>query len=157
MTRRTARLVLAIPLLVAMATAFSNPAAADDIGDDEIVVAGLKRSALADRCKVTFLAKSDGDWKGSRVWVTESGRGLYVLSSRSAWYERAKADRDVILRLGDDDYAVAARAEEDDAQRDAVDQALKDKCGFFWYGFRSLFTFWRTNHVMRIVPRPRGH
>lgn len=155
--RRLVLFALALPLLVAVATAVPSAARADDIGDDEIVVAGLKRSALASRCKVKLLAKSDGDWKGSSVWVTESGRGLYVLSSKSGWYKRAKADRDVILRLGDDDYPVAARAEEDDAQRETVHQALKDKCGFFWYGFRNVFTFWRTNNVMRIVPRPRGH
>lgn len=155
MIRLATRFVLALPLLVAVATAVPGAARADDIGDDEIVVSGLKRSELAGRCKVKLLAKSDGDWKGSRVWVTESDRRLYVLSSKSGWYERAKASADVILRLGDDDYAVAARAAEDDAVRSAVHDAMKDKC--FWYRVRSVFTFWRSNNVMKIVPRPRGH
>lgn len=157
MIRRTTRFILALPLLAAVATAVPGAARADDIGDEAAADFGLMRSALESCCKVELRAESDGAWKGSRVWVAESGAGLYVLSSKSAWYQRAKANPYVILRVGDKDYSVAARAVEDDVLRGAVHQALKEKCGFFWYRVRSFFTFWRSNKVMKIVPRPRGH
>jgi hypothetical protein len=156
-TNRIARLALAVPLVLAVAAVAPGVAHADDLGDDEIVVSGLKQGDVTSRCKVKFLAKSDGEWKKSSVWIASIGKGLYVLSSKSGWYERALADRDVILRVGDDDFAVSARPVEDDAQRAAVHEALKEKCGFFWYKVRSFFTMGRSNKVMKIVPRPRGH
>ena len=128
---------------------------ADEMGGDDVVIAGLDTSTLDAKCRVKILTKDGDEWKKTRVWNAVSDKRLYVLSSKSSWYKRAQDDAAVVLRVDDDDYPLWAKAIDDEDTRAAVHDELKSKCGWR-YRLRSFFTFWRSNKVAQLVPRPRG-
>ena len=72
----------------------------------------------------------DGAQRETSVWIVAFDGHGYVRTNDSRWLANIRRGSSVALRLGEDEYAVAAR-EPDDAAIDArVEEQFKQKYGF---------------------------
>ena len=102
-----------------------------------LVCAGAARAAGPDwqraqeQSVVEILTRDeDGALRDTSVWiVTLEGRG-YVRTNDSRWLANIRRGSSVGLRLGEDEFAVAAREPNDAALTARVEEQFKQKYGF---------------------------
>jgi hypothetical protein len=102
-----------------------------------LVLAGAARAASLDwqraqqQSVVEILTRDeDGALRETSVWIVSfDGRG-YVRTNDSRWLANIRRGSSVALRLGEDEFAVAAREPNDAAIAARVEEHFQQKYGF---------------------------
>jgi hypothetical protein len=72
----------------------------------------------------------DGDLRETSVWIVAFDGHGYLRTNDSRWLANIRRGSSVALRIGTDDFAVAAREPDDAALTARVEEAFKQKYGF---------------------------
>ena len=72
----------------------------------------------------------DGELRETSVWIVAFDGHGYVRTNDSRWLANIRRGSSVALRLGEDEYAVAAREPDDAAIDKRVEEQFKQKYGF---------------------------
>jgi len=72
----------------------------------------------------------DGALRETSVWIVAFDGHGYVRTNDSRWLANIRRGSDVVLRLGEDEFAVAAREPDDPAIDARVEEGFKQKYGF---------------------------
>jgi hypothetical protein len=109
-------------------------------------------SSYADEQTVKVVTTNqDGSSRETTVWlVVVEGQG-YIRTGKTRWGGNIERDRDVALRIGETELALRVAFVSDEAEREAVVTAFRDKYGFSdWI----LGPFRRGEpKIMRLMPR----
>jgi hypothetical protein len=93
----------------------------------------------------------DGESRDTTVWLVVVDGAGYLRTGGTRWCANVERTPDLVLRVGEQSYPLRAEFVEDDALRQRILDAFREKYGF---GDRaaSLIRFGRTR-LMRLVPR----
>ena len=93
----------------------------------------------------------DGDLRETKVWVVVVDGSGYVRTNASTWLENIQRDPQIELRAWGQNYLMRAEEVTDEALKEKIEEAFKEKYGFLQRTM-SLFRF-REPTVLRLVPR----
>ena len=93
----------------------------------------------------------DGDLRDTKVWVVVVDGGGYVRTNASTWLENIERNPQVEVRVWGQNYLMRAEEVKDEALKEKIEEAFKEKYGFLQRTM-SLFRF-REPTVLRLVPR----
>jgi hypothetical protein len=120
-------------------------AAAADSGPDWNVVADVREVEVLTR-------NEDGSSRETTIWlVVLDGRGYIRTSRRTTWGGNVQRSPDIVLRIEDAEYPLRAGFVEDDALRERIVAAFREKYGWF-DGFVN-FVRGARPLIMRLDPR----
>lgn len=109
-------------------------------------------TALADLETVEVLTlDADGSPRVTTVWLLVLDGEGYVRTGGTSWGENVVRNRELILRAAEKEYPMSVEFEEDDAMREKITQAFREK-----YGLSDGLVGWiRGSHpkLMHLVPR----
>ena len=113
--------------------------------------ASIDWSTAADVEVVEILTtNADGSVKETKIWLVVIDGGGYIRTSGSSWFENIQRDSNVTLRVGEAEYPLRAELVEDEALRERIQAALKEKYGAFSNFIPSLVG----SNLMQLVARP---
>jgi hypothetical protein len=93
----------------------------------------------------------DGSSRETKVWlVVVAGQG-YIRTGNTRWGGNVERNPEVALRIGETELPLRVEFVTDDAEREAVKQALRAKYGFSDWILSPLRG--RNPKIMRLVPR----
>jgi hypothetical protein len=109
--------------------------------------------AVADTETVEALTTDeDGDLRETTIWlIVVDGQGYIRTSHSTRWGKNVVRNPDIALRIGDSEYPVRASFVEDEALRERVVEALRQKYGWI-DGFLRVFRG-SSPHIIRLDAR----
>ncbi len=110
-------------------------------------------SAVADEGTPTIVTQdADGDQRETPIWVVVLENQGYIRTGSSRWFANVERDPDVVLQIGGRSLSLRAELLRDDALRETVNRAFREK-----YGFWDFMVHPRGApgaNIMRLVARP---
>ena len=106
----------------------------------------------ADERTVTVITRNeDGSNRETTIWLVVVGDHGFIRTGGSRWGKNIARDPDLTLRIDDAELALRAEFVEDEATRERVIRALREKYGFMDW----LISPFRGRHpkIMRLAPR----
>jgi hypothetical protein len=94
---------------------------------------------------------ADGSPRETTVWLAVLDGQGYVRTGGSTWGGNLERDPQLVLRIGEDEYALRVEMIEDDALRGRIAATFREK-----YGFTDAALDWIRGHrpkMMRLLPR----
>ncbi len=89
-------------------------------------------SAVADEGTPTIVTRdADGDQRETPIWVVVLENQGYIRTGDTRWFANIERDPDVVLRIGGWSYPLRAELLRDDALRESVNRAFREKYGFW--------------------------
>ena len=128
--------ILLLALLAAIPAAGAAPdwSAAKDVETVEIIT-----------------TDEDGSLRATTIWLAVVDGQGYIRTGSTRWKANIERNPEVMLRIGDQEYALRAEFVTDAALKTRVEQTLHEKYGFS-DSFISIFRIGDPN-IMRLVPR----
>lgn len=129
---------------IALAAALALPVAAGAAGPDW--------EALADVGTIEAITHDeDGDVRETKIWfVVLDGQG-FIRTGSSRWGENVERDPELVLRIDEVEYPLRADFIDDDAHREQITAAFREKYG--WVdGMIGLVRGGRPK-IMHVIPR----
>jgi hypothetical protein len=138
MSRRL--LLRALPVALALLSALPARAAAPDW------------AALREVGTVEVVTQDeDGAARETTVWFALLDGSAYIRTGRSSWGDNLERSPELVLRAGEAAYPFRVEFVEDDAERQRITDAFREK-----YGFTDQMVSWVRGarpRIMRLVPR----
>ena len=96
-------------------------------------------------------ADEDGDARETTVWIAVLEGAAYVRTGSTTWGENLARNPELVLRAGEDSWPLRVEFVEDDALRQRITDAFREK-----YGFSDRMVSWMRGSrpkIMRLVAR----
>jgi hypothetical protein len=129
-------------LASALVFAFAGVAGSEDIAWSRYAEEGTVKVTTTDE---------DGSPRETKIWLVVVGGQGYIRTAKTRWGANLERDPEIVLRVGSDALPLRVEFVTDEATRDEVIDAFRDKYGFtdrIVNPFRG-----RNPKIMRLLPR----